>query len=273
MPAALIPRAIGCTSNPESMDSCHAYIQATWSQNWGIRKLGAAMLRWEMPCICHFVITTRAAFCHANSCLIRNIAKPWQDDRVLPTFLPTPILSPMPPLALNSSDFLRHIAVAMRKNAFDPSGQWRPASGTAKAEKARESCEQRPAVLLYTGTPKKARLELKCIIPWWDHIAILMTLNFFALLKRSLKHWWGHLLFFYSTIMASNYAEYFGIESIPAAAVFAALYAPFLAFYVYRSIRRTTYVFLILSLFCTSKSCRKLLAMYTEFWLALFTIF
>ncbi|KAF8233413.1 hypothetical protein L208DRAFT_1395915 [Tricholoma matsutake] len=51
--------------------------------------------------------------------------------------------------------------------------------------------------------------------------------------------------------MASNYAEYFGIESIPAAAVFAALYAPFLAFYVYRSIRRTTYVFLILSLFCT----------------------
>jgi len=47
-----------------------------------------------------------------------------------------------------------------------------------------------------------------------------------------------------------NYAHYDGIESLPAAIVFAILYVPLFAWYIRQSIRRPTYVFIILSFFC-----------------------
>jgi len=47
-----------------------------------------------------------------------------------------------------------------------------------------------------------------------------------------------------------NYAYYAGIESWPAAIVFAVLYVPLFVWYVRQSIRRPTYVFIMLSFFC-----------------------
>lgn len=49
-----------------------------------------------------------------------------------------------------------------------------------------------------------------------------------------------------------NYAHFAGIHSVAAAVVFAVLYAPLFAFYVRQSIRRPTYVFIILAFFCAS---------------------
>ncbi|KDQ62822.1 hypothetical protein JAAARDRAFT_30735 [Jaapia argillacea MUCL 33604] len=50
--------------------------------------------------------------------------------------------------------------------------------------------------------------------------------------------------------MAINYASYSGIHSVAAAVIFAVVYAPLLVFYILQSIRRPTYVFIVLSLFC-----------------------
>jgi len=50
-----------------------------------------------------------------------------------------------------------------------------------------------------------------------------------------------------------NYAKASGIESVPAAAVFACFYAIFLPYYIWRATRNPTYVLIILSLFCASE--------------------
>ncbi|KAG6811040.1 hypothetical protein H0H92_009271 [Tricholoma furcatifolium] len=47
-----------------------------------------------------------------------------------------------------------------------------------------------------------------------------------------------------------NYAKFLGIESVAGAAIFAAAYVPLFLLFVYNSIRRPTYVFIVLSLFC-----------------------
>jgi len=47
-----------------------------------------------------------------------------------------------------------------------------------------------------------------------------------------------------------NYAHYFGIETIAGAAIFAAAYVPLLGWFILQSIKRPTYVFVVLSLFC-----------------------
>jgi hypothetical protein len=59
-----------------------------------------------------------------------------------------------------------------------------------------------------------------------------------------------------------NYAKYFGIESLAAAIVFAILYVPFFGWFVRQSIRRPTYVFIILALFCASKYLVPVLLFY-----------
>ncbi|KAF9227746.1 hypothetical protein BS17DRAFT_799955 [Gyrodon lividus] len=48
-----------------------------------------------------------------------------------------------------------------------------------------------------------------------------------------------------------NYAAAFGIHSLPAAVIFAIVYFPLFAFFVSKAIVRPTYVFIILSFFCT----------------------
>jgi hypothetical protein len=52
-----------------------------------------------------------------------------------------------------------------------------------------------------------------------------------------------------STPANFNYAHYAGIESVPAAIVFAVLYLPLFAWYVRQSISRPTYVFIMLAFF------------------------
>lgn len=47
-----------------------------------------------------------------------------------------------------------------------------------------------------------------------------------------------------------NFAHFAGIHSLAAAIVFAVLYVPLFALYVFKSIRRPTYVFIVLSFFC-----------------------
>jgi hypothetical protein len=51
----------------------------------------------------------------------------------------------------------------------------------------------------------------------------------------------------------TNFAKYFGIESLAAAIVFVILYVPFFGWFVRQSIGRPTYVYLVLSLFCASE--------------------
>ena len=51
---------------------------------------------------------------------------------------------------------------------------------------------------------------------------------------------------------STNYAKYFGIESLPAAIVFTILYVPLLVFYILQAIRRRTRVYFMLVLFCLS---------------------
>jgi hypothetical protein len=52
-----------------------------------------------------------------------------------------------------------------------------------------------------------------------------------------------------------NYArDAFGIRSVPAAAIFAAVYGLLLPYYIWRAVRNPTYVLIILSLFCASMS-------------------
>ncbi|KDQ62821.1 hypothetical protein JAAARDRAFT_471835 [Jaapia argillacea MUCL 33604] len=48
-----------------------------------------------------------------------------------------------------------------------------------------------------------------------------------------------------------NYASLSGIHSVAAAVVFAVIYAPLILFYIHQSIKRPTYVFIVLSFFCT----------------------
>ena len=57
-----------------------------------------------------------------------------------------------------------------------------------------------------------------------------------------------------SSVDQINYAKAFGIHSVAAAAVFAALYAFLLPYYIFRAFRNPTYVLIILSLFCASMS-------------------
>ena len=52
---------------------------------------------------------------------------------------------------------------------------------------------------------------------------------------------------------AINYAHAIGYKSVPAAAVFAALYVALFGWYVLQSIKNTTYVLIVLSLFCASR--------------------
>ncbi|GBE80078.1 hypothetical protein BKA93DRAFT_824712 [Sparassis latifolia] len=47
-----------------------------------------------------------------------------------------------------------------------------------------------------------------------------------------------------------NYAQLEGIHSLTAAIIFAIIYVPLLAFYLFKSVRRPTYVHLVLSFFC-----------------------
>ncbi|KAG6909395.1 hypothetical protein DXG01_000696 [Tephrocybe rancida] len=47
-----------------------------------------------------------------------------------------------------------------------------------------------------------------------------------------------------------NYAKYLGISSVAAPIVFAILYAPLCGWFAWQSIRRPTYVFIVLSIFC-----------------------
>jgi len=50
-----------------------------------------------------------------------------------------------------------------------------------------------------------------------------------------------------------NYARAFGMDSVAAAAVFAAIYGVILPYYIWRAIRNPTYVLIMLSLFCASE--------------------
>ena len=50
-----------------------------------------------------------------------------------------------------------------------------------------------------------------------------------------------------------NFAKAIGIESLPAAIVFAILYVPFLVFFAHKAIGRRIYVYIILTIFCASK--------------------
>lgn len=52
---------------------------------------------------------------------------------------------------------------------------------------------------------------------------------------------------------AINYAQFYGIHSVAAAIIFAVAYVPFFGLFVYRSIGRPTYVFIVLALFCASE--------------------
>jgi hypothetical protein len=51
-----------------------------------------------------------------------------------------------------------------------------------------------------------------------------------------------------------NNAEVYGIESVPAAVVFAIVYAPLLGWFTFQAFRRPTYALIVLSLFCASES-------------------
>lgn len=55
-----------------------------------------------------------------------------------------------------------------------------------------------------------------------------------------------------------NYAHIAGIKSVAAAAIFAALYAVLLPYYIWRAIRNPLYVLILLSLFCASKPVKHL---------------
>jgi hypothetical protein len=52
-----------------------------------------------------------------------------------------------------------------------------------------------------------------------------------------------------------NYADYFGFQSVAGAAVFAAAYVPLFSWFLRQSFQRPTYVFIVLTFFCTSKLC------------------
>ena len=58
------------------------------------------------------------------------------------------------------------------------------------------------------------------------------------------------------TIMSShtNFAKAFGIESIAGAVVFTLLYAPLLAWFIYKSLTHRTHVHYMLAFFCQSKA-------------------
>ncbi|KAJ3567188.1 hypothetical protein NP233_g6523 [Leucocoprinus birnbaumii] len=47
-----------------------------------------------------------------------------------------------------------------------------------------------------------------------------------------------------------DYGEAFGIHSVPAAAIFAIIYAPLLVYYIFRLVTKFNYVFIVMTLFC-----------------------
>ncbi len=49
-----------------------------------------------------------------------------------------------------------------------------------------------------------------------------------------------------------NYAKYAGFDSLPAAIVFAILYAPLFVLFVIKSFSRPTYVHYVMTIFCIS---------------------
>lgn len=51
----------------------------------------------------------------------------------------------------------------------------------------------------------------------------------------------------------TNYAEAYGIHSLAAAIVFIVCYAPFIPYFIFKSIRNPTFVYIMLSLFCVSE--------------------
>ncbi|KAN0077145.1 hypothetical protein V8E55_011000 [Tylopilus felleus] len=50
--------------------------------------------------------------------------------------------------------------------------------------------------------------------------------------------------------MAINYASYFGIESLPAAVIFAILYFAFFIYFFSKAVARPIYVYIVITLFC-----------------------
>jgi len=54
-----------------------------------------------------------------------------------------------------------------------------------------------------------------------------------------------------SSAVQINYAHAFGIETLAPAIVFVVLYAPLFAWFLFQSIRRPTYVYFVLTFFCT----------------------
>ena len=52
---------------------------------------------------------------------------------------------------------------------------------------------------------------------------------------------------------ATTLAHAIGIESLPPAIVFAILYVPLLGWFVLQSVKRPTYVYVVLALFCASE--------------------
>jgi hypothetical protein len=54
--------------------------------------------------------------------------------------------------------------------------------------------------------------------------------------------------------MSVNYAHAIGFDSVAAAAIFAVLYVPLLGWFILQSFKHPTYVHIVLSLFCASKS-------------------
>ena len=54
--------------------------------------------------------------------------------------------------------------------------------------------------------------------------------------------------------MAINYASYFGIESLPAAVIFAILYFAFFIYFFSKAVARPIYVYIVITLFCARTS-------------------
>lgn len=52
-----------------------------------------------------------------------------------------------------------------------------------------------------------------------------------------------------------NYAHFFGVESIAGAVIFAIAYLPLFAWFLLQSVRRPTYVYGVLTIFCASEFC------------------
>lgn len=51
-----------------------------------------------------------------------------------------------------------------------------------------------------------------------------------------------------------NYAELYGVKSVPGAVVFAIIYVPLLVWFIFHAFGRPTYALIVLSLFCASEN-------------------